>query len=330
MLRLSIVLVVLLLFNGGVYWLNQTNRLDSLLAFNFGSTQGDTRVNTPPALPTATPVPDKGVATLVQEGVTMIGLLRLNANTLQQQYGPALSGGEPAQCNAFYDESIQRLGISPTDAQTYPRIAEIFEALNVSLFQLNEAKARLNEACFEGIPLSVDETNLYVGNLVAFQTTAIQFEDDLNALIPLPTDTPLPPTETPIPTDLRPNIAELFIIIDNVSGGRGTGTLLSQYWQEAASIGQTDGCRNTALIVPKEYPLPAEAALASTELVDATSQVNAGLRTLSDSLASFYAACAISQETVRASSSSGIAATDAVRVAFENASNLLNSVLANQ
>ena len=140
----------------------------------------------------------------------------------------------------------------------------------------------------------------------------------------------MPPTETPIPTDLRPNIAELFIIIDNVSGGRGTGTLLSQYWQEAASIGQTDGCRNTALIVPKEYPLPAEAALASTELVDATSQVNAGLRTLSDSLASFYAACAISQETVRASSSSGIAATDAVRVAFENASNLLNSVLANQ
>ncbi|MFZ4827293.1 MAG: HEAT repeat domain-containing protein [Phototrophicaceae bacterium] len=331
MLRLGIVLIVLLMLNGGIYWLNQTDQLDSLLAFTQQSNNGTSGSNTPvPTFPTPTPVPDKGINTLIQEGITMIGLLRLNANTLQQQYGPALSGGEPAECNAPYDESIQRLGISPADAQTYPRVAEIFGTLNDSLFQLNEAKERMNEACFDSIPLSVDETNLYVGNLVAFQTSAIQFESELNAFIPLPTETPLPPTETPIPADLRPYVAELFNIIDGVMGGRGTGTLLSQYWQEAATIGQTDGCRNTALIVPNEYNLPADASLASPVLVDATAQINAGLRTLQDSLTAFYAACALSQDTVRSNSSIGISATDAVRVAFENASNLLNTVLANQ
>ncbi len=118
-----------------------------------------------------------------------------------------------------------------------------------------------------------------------------------------PADTTMPlqstaaPTEVPLPTrpvvDYARYIAGMRERIDFALGGRGVATLLSQYWQDVRSSGQTGGCRQplTADNIQDYRSVTPEVAALDPRLNDIQTALNVGLTLTRESLANFQQGC---------------------------------------
>lgn len=135
------------------------------------------------------------------------------------------------------------------------------------------------------------------------------------------------PTESVPPTqavDLRPHLVALQTIIDEMTALRGANSTLNQYWTESTSGSGTLGCSAERPVLPGDYVLPDEAALASSDLALAAGLVNTGLAAVRQSWALFDAGCAAGNPAVNAQQ--GMTLTQAAATAFSSAGEQISNL----
>lgn len=153
--------------------------------------------------------------------------------------------------------------------------------------------------------------------------------------------TAVPSTEAGVPLQLQPTInptiiaganpqrhlPALFNIIDTVTGTRGAGTLLLQYWQDVQESGASTGCSVAAPQIPANDVFIEQVDFAaSPDLRDAVTLIDSGLATLRMGWANFQQAC--SARNLRDAVSRGLADAQLAMTAFATADDLLQSVRA--
>jgi len=135
------------------------------------------------------------------------------------------------------------------------------------------------------------------------------------------------PTESVPPAqvvDLRPHLVALQTIIDDMTALRGANSTLTQYWTESTSGSGTLGCSAARPVLPGDYVLPDEAALASSDLALASGLVNTGLAAVRQSWALFDTGCAAGNPAVNAPQ--GMTLTQAAATAFSSAGEQISNL----
>lgn len=275
--------------------------------------------------------------TVLQEIRLLTTNLTNDSAALEQQYREVMAGSTP-NCQAFFNNPAP-LELSPNDARSFPELAQIAEQLNEAQAELVSAKQRYDEACSGGPAIEGGEIGGLLGPVLALNTKLQEIDTSLSgaAATPTPEATEEPsvtPTmdvtaeATPESTEAvagnpRSNIGPLFVLIDEVTGLRGSNTILDQYWRDAIG-GSTDACRLEQPTIPEDYTLPAEDAAAEPTLNQAVGQVNLGLQLVRQGWTQFAVACSSGQ--LRAQADNGLQVTAAARTAFDNAVALLQTL----
>lgn len=297
--------------------------------------------------------PDTTRPALLQRIRTTYIAVRDDITTLQEQFQTALGGGT-FDCTAYFNNPTPYT-LSGSDAAAYPDIALIVRGLNEAQSNLAAAYARYDAACLEVTPLPASE----VGATYAILVNAIQALPaiemaltETNAIatsIPITLDTPapstpnstivvtdapptaVPPTPTPPPptTEIvianpRSHLTTLYAMIDNVTGQRGSLTLLEQYWGDAQRTGQSSACGETAPVIPENYTLPAADAQASPSLLQAVTLMNQGLEAIRTGWIDFTFAC--NSGTLSQEANDALASARTARAGFLAAEQALNIV----
>lgn len=357
MTALSVLLVVLLIANGAVFLTGDGGLpVDIAGLVGSGGNGSSGQPGGDPA-PGAEGAANQSAEALIAAAESHITLLSGNVDKLQDLYESVDENGVPVMdlCLLPYT-TTEPLTISDSDRSTYPNIAAVYADLSANRDQIISARQRIEQACFDEIPLETDEADAQLTTLNDFETNVSGWQATLEDALVVPTATPtplpsdVPPTETPIPTegpsptptetpDLRVHAANLSAVIDNaVNNFRSPGQLLTQYYEDAqVTGGDIDGCglfigvppENVPQVadIPPDYTLPAVTAQFSPELVLATERVNTGLQILRDGWIDFAAACNSGPNAVLSASRDGLTVTSAAQAVFDSANETIQIVL---
>lgn len=325
--RLKLIMLIL----GGVFILLLAANIGILLFAPFGGFNIDQTARTNGA----TGAGNQSLDVLIGNARLHINVLKDNAQTLITQYEPTLTGGEPGEtCLLFYNVELTPLEIADADRRTNPGLAPIYDGINTTLTEFETAHARMEQACFDGIPLTSEEATTQVNIISTFQNNVVSWENTLDTLQASTQPTAQPPaaTEIIIPSatpDIRQAATNMILIIDNVTGARGVSTLLNQYWTEVLNSGTTDGCSQVATLkqaIPANVELLPGEAEASPELVQAAEQINLGLQVLRDGYTNFEQACNEGDASLVALASASVTTSSAAQGAFDNANDLITII----
>lgn len=283
--------------------------------------------------------PSQNLTALVTAAQQQLDTLTQNANTLEALYNSVDEAGVPGldvECRLNYSASEQ-LTISEDDRTAYPQIAALYDEMNATREQFVAARTRIEQACFDELPLAPGEADAPRAALTDFRQQVGTWRSTMEQALIVPTDPPPPsatslpstaeptpvPTNTLPPVELRPYIADVQRIIDQTGiqfvalggqtgGARAPAPLLEQYWQEALNnAGATSGCANPNFTIPGTYTAAnvseydrAVEQYPTLEL--AITQLNAGLDVLRAQSEAFEQACAAGDAAVRANASVGL------------------------
>lgn len=336
---LSALLVVLLVANGVLFFMNSDLSSGVAGLIPTGGGQNDTPANNSEA-----PGRSGDLESLVQQAQSRSQTLQGNIGTLQQQYQPLTDGDIPTDTCPLPYNSLEPLTIAAADTERYPEVALVYNEMNAALETTDAANETIRAVCRDRELIPAADAEQRLTELAAIDSNIEGWAAVLEDALIVPTETPVP-TQTAIPTDiptdaptatpteipeLRPYVAELSNIIDEAnSGTRSPGQLLTQYYRDAlANNGDTDGCRTGSPDVPADYTLPSGVGDYAPELASATEQVNRGLQTLRDGWAAFEQACAQGPGAVLAQAENGLLVSSAVESTFDLADQSLQTVLA--
>ncbi|MBI5670299.1 MAG: HEAT repeat domain-containing protein [Chloroflexi bacterium] len=246
-----------------------------------------------------------------------------DTETLRQEYQKALTG-QPPDCNRSLTPVVSRL--SAAERREYPEAAQIADRLDEAGQRFSEAKTAYDRACQQSAPLAASDVGPLLAQLGAVSQSLAEIEAQLSGTPATAAPTAAPASAEPAatPVNVRDHIQALQQIIDTMSGFRGANTLLIQYWTEVQTSGTTQGCRETAPVIPADYTLPSDVAQASPNLALAASLVNTGLRGVRDGWQVFAAACA--GGSPGPSAASGLTRANAANEAFAQAAKLLTAL----
>jgi hypothetical protein len=271
-----------------------------------------------------------------------------DTTTLQTQFQTALGGGT-FDCASFFNIPTP-FEMTGADAVAYPDIAQIVRQVNTAQNNLAAAYARFDAACLEVQALPAGEIGPTYGILVNAIQALPEIESALSAAegreaaapaadvtsVPeiAPTSGPptaIPPTATnPPPTteirvaDPRSHLANLYGILDDVTGQRGALTLLEQYWGDMRRSGTTAACSSTVPTIPENYVLPTADGQASSSLAQAVGLINEGLELTRTGWTDFTFAC--NSENVIPIASQELMEAGQARALFLTAEQALNIV----
>jgi hypothetical protein len=273
-------------------------------------------------------VENQDIATLVENAQQQITLLEGNLGGLEAKMAPIPNGNQPgdSECPFGYTEA-EPLGLSNADRTTFSDIAIVYDTLNQTLTDFDAINELANQTCNLGEDVAVEDAEAALVTLSAFSEQVPDLNNQLAQAL-IPTETPVPPTATEIPSTATPTptatpnynayAAEIYNIIDEVTGTRGANTILEQYWQEAqGNNGQTGGCRASRPTIPGDYFLPTDLENPPTQLTLAIDNVNLGLQTVREGWDAFQNACSGGDGAVAGAASTGLTVTNAVRASFE-------------
>lgn len=240
------------------------------------------------------------------------------AQSLRDQFGNALAGGS-LTCEPRF--VMRETDYVPSDVAqaAYAELSGLAVRVNEISEQINRAIDRHNTACREmaGKPdynTSGEATRILDPVMIALpilqetlEDLLVQIEDATisagRVLLPTlaPTETPLPVTETPVPT-VAPAIVDShrltldFMIEEVRSPTTGVLALLMRYWEDVRVSGSTGGCNVTLEEVPPDYttPITADVEAVLPELVQARDNINLAMQMIRESHAVFESACASS------------------------------------
>ncbi len=105
-----------------------------------------------------------------------------------------------------------------------------------------------------------------------------------------------PPTATPLALSIetyRAYILDMRSRVDSMMGGRGTVTLLTQYWADVRNTGQSFGCGQPfdTQELTDYNAVGADVAALEPRLMEIQSRLNIGFALTRDSLANFQQGC---------------------------------------
>lgn len=249
--------------------------------------------------------------------------LRDNLNTLQSQFQSALGGGS-FDCQAYFN-NIPPNAFSQFNVGAFADLAQVVNLMNDILSREQAARERFDAACFGGETLDAQAVAPVYGMIVpalqalptadAVLTAAENAQPAPQSAETLPpaeagaTTAPTSPVEATLVPTIAPTLApptreivivdpdsalrDLMVISDGLVAPRGAGSLILQYWTDAANAGQTQGCNDltTATQIPANYQLPADVAQAVPPLAEASGLVNSALSTIRTSWTVFGSAC---------------------------------------
>jgi hypothetical protein len=268
--------------------------------------------------------------------------LRDDSSNLLAQFQSVLGGGA-LDCTAYFNNTAP-FSLADAAASANPDIAALVNRLNAALADYNTAFQNYDSACFGTAPLNAGNIGVVLAPLVQVTTTILPDIDrqltNLETGQPIDaqpadpasavTNTPEPPTLTPVPTtviqvaDPRSHLPRLYGIIDEMTGQRGAASLLTQYWIDVRSGGQTAGCTQTDPVIPANYVLPEVDAAASQVLANAVTLINQGLDAVRTGWDTFRQACRSGTLTGNADGQYAIMQT--ALAAFQAGLNLLDQV----
>jgi len=289
--------------------------------------------NNNPAPTQVAAVPDKDRGVLVNELRSAFTQVSNNASKLQNQYRLVLGGGK-LPCNEFFD-TLTPYNLSSANSQTFPDLAQITADINQAQTDFINAKATYDRVCLKGETVAAGEFGAPMGAIVgliqrlptidtALTTAASQAANATSA--PAGTTPTAAPTTAGGGVDLRPHLIALQAIIDDVTAPRGAYTLLSQYWTDANTAGNTQGCSDQFDVtkIPADYALPAEIAPAAPTLKISADLINTGLKAVREGWQTFSQAC--STKTLGQYAASEVARMSAAKQAFDTAARQIASL----
>ncbi len=271
----------------------------------------------------ATDVPLVDAATLAQNAQDRITLLEQNVTGLRAKFTPVMQGNQPGpEACPFGYTSATPLIINQENRLNYPNLAAIYESLNNTLATFDDANTLADNACLDVEPITADRAINVLNAITTFQQDAPNLRQQLSDITAASGPTPIP-TETPIPTatpDYSQNIAQIYNLIDEMTGARGPYTLLNQYWTEAQqNAGITNGCRNARPTIPPDVTLSQEQSTSSESLRLAVENVNLGLDALRQAWDNFEQSCSQGDLVVASNATTGLATVQTVKAAFDTA-----------
>jgi hypothetical protein len=245
-------------------------------------------------------VADKDRTTLISELRAALNAANTNATKLQGQYQIVLGGGTLA-CDQTFD-TLTPYTLSTNNISQYPELAEVANTVNQTQTDLTTARTSYNQVCDEGQTLEPGAFGPAMATTVAViqQLTtagdALTIAESITLEVPTPlaVETPtaeVAPTTSSAGVDIRNHLTALQTMLDDLIAPRGGYTLLNQYWNEGATSGVTDGCRETPPTIPENYPFPAELTASAPNLKLAVDLMNTGLGLLRAGWAQFSASC---------------------------------------
>lgn len=249
--------------------------------------------------------------------------LRDNLNTLQSQFQAVLGGGS-IDCQAYFND-IQPDSLAAFDVSAFPDLAQVVNLMNDTLTREQAARQRLVGSCFGGETLNAQNIGQVYGMIIpamqalptadAVLTAAENAQPAPQAAtappaatgavpgvptaaieataVPTTAATLAPPTREIVIVDPDTVLRDLMGISDSLVAPRGAGSLVLQYWTDAATAGQTQGCNDlsTPTTIPANYQLPDDVAQAVPQLSEAARLVNEALTTIRASWTIFGSAC---------------------------------------
>lgn len=244
--------------------------------------------------------------------------LRAASEALRGQYINVLGGGS-VDCDTALNPP------APLDTATLPADeADEAAELNALLADWQTASEPFNRACAEdGTPVTPAEASPQLGilNLILARLDGetpgdSQAEDDD------------PPAEPQTDANmLRPIIARMLDMVDELQTPRGPAGLLNQYWEDIRDTGSTDGCNQPVPSIPADYAPPSDVADLPEDIIISIGLTNTGLELLRQSWAQFTAACG--SDNPRAAADAGIQSIRSANSSFDLVREQLNLLLAN-
>ncbi len=292
----------------------------ALYALNFYLPSGLFSSIVPTAQPPAVDYTAKAV--LAGQIRPVFNQLRDNLNTLQSQFQSVLGGGS-LDCQAYFND-VQPDALTQFNVAAFPDLAQVVILMNDTLSREQAARQRFEGACFGGETLDAQAVAPVFGMIVpavqvlptadAVLTAAenAQPSPQIATLSPAATgaatEAPLPQVEATAASTIAPTLLptreivivdpdsamrSLMAINDAVVAPRGAGSLILQYWTDAATAGQTQGCNdlNTPTLIPPNYELSAEVAQAVPQLAESARLINEALSMIRTSWTIFGSAC---------------------------------------
>lgn len=299
-----ILLVVLLLVQGGLLVARSTGLLDSLR-------------NPPPEVLPPTPRPEDTNPVLVLDNLNIMAeALSEDAATLLTQYNLIARNraDEGADC------SIQFRNPGPAPIAGFlnegeqPDLLAALQTLNTLEAELRPLRQRFVDACAAQQSIPPDDALRLGDEIIALQGRLNEARAGLAGVVLQPTRTPLPvtatptvpptagPTAEPSPTlepsptvdysPLQRELAQMQSIINQMNSLRGANSILISYWQDVQTSGDSAACREPAPVIPPDYTLPPElVSLASADVQLVIDTLNLGLQQTRASWQAFINAC---------------------------------------
>jgi hypothetical protein len=301
-----------------------------------------------------TPIPSGPTAADIAANLReLLNNIRTDSSRLQQQFINVQSG-KSLDCKTEFTNP-QPYNVPPGVAANLPALNDIAAQLNTAASTLATAKGLFDEGCQNGAaPLTNAEVSPQMEAVINLLKTTLPAADSALTSAQataqaLPSPTPIPagvtqaptetlapsltptekptvvPTATIAPNTIKKHLTSLDYIVEEVTGLRGSNTLLDQYWHDAQEAGKTDGCRPPYPIIPDDYPpLDGPVKAAYPDLDQAISLVNLGLAQTRQSWTIFQNACTTGNLQTQANT--GIQFTQNAAGAFASARDLLDTV----
>ena len=300
-------------------------------------------------------------AEVAREFETWYALVKNDVRALQAEFVRVVVNGGEFDCTAFFNEP-EGYALPKDDARAYPDLARFVGEAEAVRAGLMTAKARYNDACYGGSPLTregageayaafvpsitaLDALDAEITGVTAPPTVTVPeaipptATAELTAAPPTatvpavaatsepestsPDEPPATPTESPV--NVMRHLPALYSIVDTVTGARGASSLLTRYWEDVEVSGRTEGCSiTTPPDIPANYLLDEADRVASAELAMAADLINSGLEALRNGWTTFRFAC--NSRDMGSSFEQGITIARTAADAFQAATPLLDSL----